>query len=143
VDHYDPDVPSVRAHESLYDLDGLVLWGNPLELGGWPQAPDALVEVRGAASVSFSYDGPPRVGTRTRTGSDGSSAAFTYDDRGHLIEHDNLLFTHEDDRLVQAETISPSRVTRWTYDEDGNLERKEAEDDIGQLVVTTYTYECW
>jgi YD repeat-containing protein len=102
------------------------------------EAPDSLLQrtVDGQPAIDYSYSGPPRQGTRTRTGSDGSVETFTYDDDGLLTRWvratGTSTFRYEDGMLVEYGSMT------LEHDSFGNLIRTERGGN-----VTTYDYGCW
>ena len=88
--------------------------------------------------ISYSYDGEPFVGTRTRTSSEGETKTFEYDDRGRLIRDGRGSYVYADDRLVAA----PERF--YDYDRSGNLTAIRA-DPPGRFLwlPLRFSYDCW
>jgi hypothetical protein len=141
---------SLISYDSLstYEPD-LVILGHPFDPENRLRAPDALLsyyETRHdgdadppidtvVADVTYTFDGPPRTGTRTRTGSDGSSATFTYDAAGHLLTG----FEWDGDVLVR----DVARDTTYEHDEHGNLLAKTGPTPWADVATMTFDYGCW
>jgi YD repeat-containing protein len=87
---------------------------------------------------TYTYDGPPHQGTRTRTRDDGAQVTFEYDAQGRLIaasaDGDTPARTYEYDGDLM---VRDGSVT-YEHDEHGNLLRR-----IDGGVVTLYDYGCW
>jgi hypothetical protein len=87
---------------------------------------------------TYSYDGPPHVGVRTRTRDDGAQTTFEYDGQGRLIATSGdddtpaRTYAYDGDRLVRDGTVE------YEHDEHGNLIRRTDGDQ-----VMLYDYYCW
>jgi YD repeat-containing protein len=114
----------------LAGRDALVATHHELENGGDPTVTDH----------TFTYDGPPHQGVRTRTRDDGLTMTFEYDAQGRLIaasEDEGVparTYEYDGDRLIRDGAIT------YQHDEFGNLVRR-IDGDTG--VNTVYDYHCW
>ena len=109
-----------------------------------PRAHDSLVSHQNnfiGEVVTYTYDGPPRQGTRTRTGSDGSTAVFTYDEDGNLRQQvadgATTSWRYENGKIVERQSTSTFENVTYERDEFGNLLRSR------RFETTTYDYGCW
>jgi hypothetical protein len=134
---------------------GLRFLGDPLEAfaAAHPMAPDSILrrtvqEVLGEIEeTTFTYDGPPRVGTRTQTPSAGTTATSTYDADGNLLEYragtTGYAYRWESGRVVEKTSRTPGGevVEDYVRDEFGNL--LEVTSAEGAHPTTTYDFDCW
>lgn len=135
------DEPFVDVHEPE-----LRFQGDPFDMADLAglSAPDSLLshDPADGATVTYTYSGPPRQGTRTRTGSDGTVVELTYTD-GLLVRWDEdggpvLTWWYDDDgRLIRVDV--DGRTREYERDGFGNLLRTRNADGL----TTTYDYGCW
>jgi hypothetical protein len=147
---------STFAYDSLtgvegtatYDAVGLELFGHPFDPLNEPWAPDAMIRIvttrsngksgmMSTSSATYTYDGPPRVGTRVRTGSDGSTRTFTYDELGRIVSDDGATFLYDGDLLLTDGDVT------YTYDAAGNLLTRTGASASGAIDTMTFDYSCW
>lgn len=134
------DDPYTEDHEA-----GARFLGDPFEMQTLrtPRSPDSLLShVSDLEDVTYTYSGPPREGTRVRTGSDASEQTFVYDDDGNLVEwfgagfHETYLYANG---VVVQQTHGSSAPIVYQRDSYGNL--LSTVQTQGTPIV--YDYSCW
>lgn len=161
------DEPGDFEVVATYEGEGFQFLGHPFDPEQRPEAPDALLSSVATSTddpspvdtaVDYTYDGPPREGTRTRTGSDGTIVEFGYDTAGRLIEQREM----PDAGVMVERTLAyqgdlPSEIdwrvtidggsddSRSTYEHDvhGNLIAKRFFPVDPPIQITDFDYACW
>lgn len=161
---------------ATHERDGFQFLGHPLDPLPQLASPDSLIagttttttgldedrpEVT-TEELDYSYDGPPRQGTRTRAASDGDIDVFRYDEDGRLVQWTNphgeqidVIYYEYDGELLGA-IRDETRIdgggdlrldTTFDYDSYGNLSTKRVAYavpfDEGPDVITEFAYRCW
>ncbi len=151
-DYHYSDFTDVNAEHEV----GLRFLGDPLEVGAamTPESPDSRlhavirdIDLGETTELTYTYDGPPRQGTRTQTSNLGGVVTFTYDDDGNLVERvrdgDVDTYRWEAGLLVEV-TRTPDYRAVYTRDQFGNLlEVAGDSEELDLHSLTTYAYGCW
>ncbi len=150
---YDPERFRFMGHPNHLNYDDLpadAMLTNQIYIWECVTLDDPDCVVRLVNDITYSYDGPARVGTQIRTGSDGSSLTFQYDAEGRLLKQESAndfqgwTYEYSGSRLISAIEHEEHDDYRWTYeyDDSGNLTRSNSGRSSLDL-DTEYNYDCW